>query len=192
MLQRVMLRFSVETFLSHSTETFPRGNFLCCVSETFWWRKSLWKRREEGDYKNFPSNFFCLTVPKHFVEEPFCAVFQKTSGGEKVYGKDWGVGSSKFPVENFLSHSTETFCRRTLLCCVSENFCWRKSLWKRIGEREYRCIPSETFCLKMPKSFERESFSLSLISGIERIYASEGYVAIFRRNFFVLQYRNIS
>ena len=35
---------------------------------------------------DFPSKIFCLTVPKHFVEEPFYAVFQKSSGGEKVYG----------------------------------------------------------------------------------------------------------
>ena len=31
-------------------------------------------------------DFFCLTVPKHFEEEPFYAVFQKISGSEKVYG----------------------------------------------------------------------------------------------------------
>ena len=34
----------------------------------------------------FRLKFFCLTVPKHFVEETFCAVFQKISGSEKVYG----------------------------------------------------------------------------------------------------------
>ena len=31
------------------------------------------------------TKFFCLTVPKHFLEEPICAVFQKTSGSEKIY-----------------------------------------------------------------------------------------------------------
>ena len=36
MLQKVMSRFSVENFLSHSTETFRRGTRLCCVSEIFW------------------------------------------------------------------------------------------------------------------------------------------------------------
>ena len=35
-------------------------------------------------------------------------------------------------------------------------------------------------------------FSLSLISGIKKIFASECYVTIFRRNFFVSQYRSIS
>ena len=37
-----------------------------------------------------------------------------------------------------------------------------------------------------------EPFSVSLVSGIEKIYASEGYVTIFRRKSFVSQYRNIS
>ena len=34
----------------------------------------------------FSVDFFCLTVPKDFVEEPFCVVFQKLSGSQKVYG----------------------------------------------------------------------------------------------------------
>ena len=34
----------------------------------------------------FPSKVFCLTVPKKFVGELFCAVFQKSSGCQKVYG----------------------------------------------------------------------------------------------------------
>ena len=38
------------------------------------------------EYHDFPSKIFCLTVPKNFVGEPFCAVFQKISGSEKVYG----------------------------------------------------------------------------------------------------------
>ena len=41
---------------------------------------------EKGLCHDFLSNFFCLAVPKNFVGEPFCAVFQKISGSEKVYG----------------------------------------------------------------------------------------------------------
>ena len=41
---------------------------------------------KKGEYQNFPSKIFCLTVPKNFVREPFRAVFQKISRGEKVYG----------------------------------------------------------------------------------------------------------
>ncbi len=35
---------------------------------------------------DFLSKVYCLTVPKIFAGEPFCAVFQKISGSEKVYG----------------------------------------------------------------------------------------------------------
>ena len=39
-----------------------------------------------GEYQIFPSKTFCLTVPKNFVEEPFCAAFQKNPASEKVNG----------------------------------------------------------------------------------------------------------
>ena len=59
-------------------------------------------RREEGIYPYFPSKSFCLTVPKHFAEEPFSAVYQKIAGNEKVYGKEMGKGEyRKFPSKNF-------------------------------------------------------------------------------------------
>ena len=60
------------------------------------------------------------------------------------------------------------------------------------GRREYHKFLSKIFCLTLPKKFVEEHFSVSLISGIEKFYASEGYVTIFRRKFFVSQYRNIS
>ena len=34
---------------------------------------------------DFLSKFFCLTVAKSFVGEPFCAVFHKIFGSEKFY-----------------------------------------------------------------------------------------------------------
>ena len=47
--------------------------------------KKFMDKSGEG-YQEFLSNFFCLTMAKTFVEEPFCRVFQKISGSEKVYG----------------------------------------------------------------------------------------------------------
>ena len=38
-----------------------------------------------GGNHHFPLKLFFLTVPKHFVEEFFCAVFKKFSGSEKVH-----------------------------------------------------------------------------------------------------------
>ena len=67
----------------------------------FGYRQNLCSR---GLCHDFPSKIFGLTVPKHFVEEPFYAVFQKNSGSEKVYGKEGG-GSIKISFGNFLSQS---------------------------------------------------------------------------------------
>ncbi len=49
-----------------------------------------------GEYQDLPSKNVSLTVPKNFVGQPFCAVFQKFSGGEKVYGEKGGRVSSFF------------------------------------------------------------------------------------------------
>ena len=55
----------------------------------------------EGDYRNFPWKKFCLTLHKHFLEEPYSAVFQKNSGSEKVCGKEGGRGSFEYFRRNF-------------------------------------------------------------------------------------------
>ena len=49
-------------------------------------------------------------MPKIFVGELFCAVFQKISGSEKVNGSERG-GVSRFSVGNYLSDSAEKFPR---------------------------------------------------------------------------------
>ena len=48
--------------------------------------KKFMDQRRGGEYQAFPSKTFCLSVPKIFVGEPFCAAFQKISASEKVYG----------------------------------------------------------------------------------------------------------
>ena len=55
---------------------------------------------------------------------------------------------------------------------------------RRGGWGEWQDFPSKFFCLTLPKNSLRKSFSVSLISAIEKIYASAGYVTIFRRIFF--------
>ena len=44
---------------------------------------------------------------------------------------------------------------------------------------EYQDFPSKIFCLRVPKKLVREPFSVSLISGMEKLFASEGYFTIF-------------
>ena len=180
----------------------------------------------KGDYPNFPSKPFCLTVPKHFVEEPFCAVLENFSGGEKVYGKERGGAYRNFPskifclkvpkhfvgetlslslvsgIEKFFaSEGYVTIFRRNFFCLtVPKHFVeepisavfQKNSSGERVygnegGRGEDQYFPSETFCLKVTKNSVGESFSLSSISGIEKNYASEGYITIFRRKVFVSQ-----
>ena len=74
--------------------------------------------------------------------------------------------------------------------------CFRKFLVatkftvKKAGE--YQNFPSKFFRLTVSESFVGEPFILPLISRIEKINASKGYVKLFCRKFFVSKYRNIS
>ncbi len=72
--QKVTSRVSVEKFFSHIKNSGESTASL---------KKNLGIRG--GKHDNSSKNFR-LPVPKNFVEEPFCSVFQKFSGSEKVYG----------------------------------------------------------------------------------------------------------
>ena len=79
--------------------------------------KKFMEKIGEWDHLNFPSKTFCLTVPKHFVEEPFYAVFQKISVSEKVYGREVGRGSiEKFRRKFFVSKCRKISKGNLLVC----------------------------------------------------------------------------
>ena len=71
-----------QKFLSHTSEKFRRGTRHCFtkfpVSKNY--------RDKRGGVTFLRQKRFCLTVPKKFVREPFCAVFQKVSNSQKFYG----------------------------------------------------------------------------------------------------------
>ena len=125
----------------------------------------------------FSVEIFCVTVSRKFVWEPFCAVFQKNSGSEKVYGKG---GKSRFCVETFLPHSDEKCHKGTRQHFI--NFGYRKRLDERV-EGGVENFPSKLSFLTVPEIFVRKTFRVSLLSGLEEFYASEGYVTSFSRNF---------
>ena len=83
---------------------------------------------------DFSSRTFCLTVPKHFEEEPLYAVFQKFLVAKKFMDK---------------------------------------------REGEVSRFPSKNSCLTVPKNVVGEPFSLSLISGIEKVWMREWGVSRF-------------
>ena len=53
-----------------------------------------------------------------------------------------------------------------MLCFV--NFLVAKKLMDKEGEYQY--FPSKNFCVTVPKKIVHEPFSVSLISGIEKVY----------------------
>ncbi len=79
-----VLRSSVENIFSHSAEKFRRGTFYCF--NNFKYRKMLGiKERGDGE-STISSEKFLSHSAEYSIAQPFCAVFQKLSGSEKVYG----------------------------------------------------------------------------------------------------------
>ena len=155
-------RFSVENFCL-AVPKFSVGGILYC-SIDFGYRKNLCFRRLCHIFR-FSVDFFCRTVPKKFVREPFCAVFQKISGSEKVCGEEGGE------YQDFLS---KTFCLTVPKISVGEPF--RVSLISGIekvwikGVGEYQGFPSKNFCLTVLKISVGEPFRVSLFSGTGKVY----------------------
>ena len=89
--------------------------------------EKVWIRK--GEYQDFPSKFFCFTVPKTFVSELFCAVFRKVSGIEKYRTTE--VEHQDYPSKSFWPLIAENFRRGILYCCI--NLGCRKSLDKKRG-----------------------------------------------------------
>ena len=91
---------------------------------------------------------------------------------------------SRFFVRFFLSRSPKKLRRGTLLCFTK--FLVSKNFMEKRGEEEERGsikIFRQFFHVSLPKKFVGEPFIVSLISGIEKGYACEGYVTYFCRNF---------
>ena len=74
-----------------------------------------------GWIHDFPSEISCLRVLKLFVRELFRVVSQKSSGGEKVSGRDGAGEYQDFPSKVFVSNA-ENFRTGNFLSCVSETF----------------------------------------------------------------------
>ena len=63
-------RFSVENYLSHNAVNFRGWRESFSVSFILGIDK-VWTRGGGRQYQDFPSNFFCLTVPEEFLGEHF-------------------------------------------------------------------------------------------------------------------------
>ena len=94
-------------------------------------------------------------------------------------------GVSRCSVESFFCLTVpEIFVGEPFILCFRKCLVAKKFMDEREGELSR--FPPEIFCLTVPKNFVAEPCIVSLISGTEKIYASEVYVTIFRRIFFCL------
>ena len=64
---------------------FAKEPFVLCF-RTFPVTKKIINKRGVQEYQDFPSNVFCLGVPKTFVGEHFFAAYGKNCGSEKLSG----------------------------------------------------------------------------------------------------------
>ena len=102
-----------------------------------------------GDYHDFPSKVFCLTVPKKSVGEPFS--LSLNSGIEKIWMRGWGGGGcpdfpSKFscltvpkgfvgqPSSVSLIPGIEKFYASEVYVTIFCRICWCNSAAKIVGE----------------------------------------------------------
>ena len=77
-------KFAVKICLSHSAKNFRRGESFSV--SVFSGTKKIYASGGYATTFDFLSKNFCLTVPKCFVGEQLCAVFQKISDSEKLHG----------------------------------------------------------------------------------------------------------
>ena len=78
-----MSRFSVEIFVSRYRKSL-QGNPSRLQFEKFLLAKKFIDKKW-GEYQDFPSKVFCLTMPKNFAGQPFRVSL--TSGVEKIYAQ---------------------------------------------------------------------------------------------------------
>ena len=96
---------------------------------------------------DFLSKIFCLTIPKHFVEDPSVLFFRKLLVEERLLDKREGE-VSRFFFRKILSHRADKSRRGTIKCVT--DFGYRKIL----GFSGFcHDIVSKIFCLTVPKYF---------------------------------------
>ncbi len=115
-------------------------------------------------------------------------LFQKFQVSKNVMDKRHGE-ASRFSVESFLSQSAEYFVGQPF-CAVFQKFLVAKKVMDKRGGG-YQDFPSNVFYLTVPKNSVGGSFTVSLISVIEKCWIREdGDIKIIRRNFFVSECGN--
>ena len=105
-------------------------------------------------------------------------------GYRETLGLRGGVGGLRFSVEVVFVSEYRNISQMNLSVMVFRNYPVAKKFMDKSGEG-YQGFPSNIFCLTLPKIFVGGTFSVSLIPGIDKFDASEGFVTIFCQKDFV-------
>ena len=145
MLQRVMTYFSVKFFgLTERKFSFRNEERFCAAFQNFLVAKKFMDKK--GGVSQFSVSVFVSQYGtiRRGTRNPSVLCFRNFLVA-KIFRDNKRAGASQFSVETFLSHSTEAIRRGNILCCVSGNIWWRKSLWIRTGGGEYHIFTSKIF-----------------------------------------------
>ena len=166
MFKREKSRFSIENFLSHSTNKLRNGTRLSFTKILV--SRNFMNKRGGGGVTIFRPNCFFFTVPNPFVGEPFCV--SESFGYQKA---SWIKGEGGVAREYHI-YLPKIFCltvpkkyRRGTLCRVTKFRCRKNSCLNGF------CLVflSKIFCLAVHKIFVEELFCVSESFGIEKFRA---------------------
>ena len=169
-------RSSVENFLSHSAQNFQKGILHRCINLTSGSEK-VWIGGG-GGYHDFPSNFFCLTVPNIFVEQSLTVAI--IPGIDKVWIRKGEY--QDFPSKTFCLTMPKIYVRESFIVALTSV---TEKVW--IGGGGIIRIFRRNFCLTVPKFSIGESFTVALVSGGEKVFGQGGEsIKIFHGKFLSL------
>ena len=164
--------FSFQIFSLTLPKTFVGEHF--GVSENFGYRKILCFRWLCHNFR-FSVEFFCLPVLKKLVGEPFCAVFQRTSGTENFMDKRGQY--QKFPSKIFRLTVPKISVGEHFTVAIISAI---EKVWIRGGSIT---IFRRSFCLTVPKYFIGEHFGVSEKFFHRKFSCRGGGASRFCRNF---------
>ena len=122
-----------------------------------------------GEYQDFSSTIFCLTVPKEFVGNFSELCFRKFLVAKETMDKKGG-NNKTFHRKFFVSPCPKIFLGESFTVDIISD---TEKLWLRA--RKYQDFPSKNFFPTEPKFSVRESFTVEIISGIEKIWLRVGW-----------------
>ena len=135
------------------------------------------------------SRFFLKILSCHSTKKlrrgtllPFTIFLVSINFVDKRGGEEEGGSITVFCRKFFVSKAKKLL-RRSLL--YFGTFLLAKIFMHKRGKVAYHDFPSKLSCLTVPKLFVGESFSASLVSEIEKIYAYDWNIDVFFRNFVV-------